>query len=71
MLRLQPPRQLRRHRLPEKLAGQGCRMAQVEETVLLEPAPGLRMAIACGDPEGCIKTSQRNALQQGSTLSLL
>ena len=28
-------------------------MVQVEETVLLEPAPGLRMAIACGDPEGC------------------
>lgn len=37
----------------EKLAGRGCRMVQVEETVLLEPAPGLRMAIACGDPEGC------------------
>ena len=37
----------------EKFAGQGCRMVQVEETVLLEPAPGLRMAIACGDPEGC------------------
>ena len=35
----------------EKFAGQGCRMVQVEETVLLEPAPGLRMAIACGDPE--------------------
>lgn len=37
----------------EKIAGRGCRIVQVEETVSLEPAPGLRMEIVCGDPEAC------------------